>query len=322
MLDNNEYLPLYKDVTRFNMTTLQLNDFSLWTALVTPFDTNGAVDYDCLKKLVEDQQQAGNGILLCGSTGEGLAIEQDEQLRIVKFVCDLSPSVPLMVAVGGSNLPAQKALINACNKLPVQCYLLTAPLYAKPGVVGQTQWFKALMDTSILPCMIYNVPSRSGVSIAAQTIANLAEHRHLWALKEASGDINEFLGFIEAAPSMRMYSGEDALMPYLASAGAKGLVSVCANAWPEATKLYVEKSLAGENQGLFPVWYNAISALFEVANPIPVKVLMHKQAAIDSPILRAPLTHLELDSDAALLAADAAITDWLCQTRTKLHGVK
>lgn len=304
------------------MTTLALNDFSLWTALITPFDKNGEVDYDCLAKLVDDQQQAGNGILLCGSTGEGLAIEQDEQRRIVQFVCQLNPTVPLMVAIGGSNLPAQTALIKACNQLPIHSYLLTAPLYTKPGVVGQTQWFKALMDASNFPCMIYNVPSRSGVSIAAQTIKNLAEHKHLWAMKEASGDINEYLGFVEAAPSMRMYSGEDGLMPYLASAGAKGLVSVCANAWPEATKLYVEKSLSGDNTGLFPVWYNAISALFEVANPIPVKVLMHKQAVINTPILRAPLTHLELESDAALLSADNAITEWLCQSRTNLRAVK
>ncbi|OUS23864.1 4-hydroxy-tetrahydrodipicolinate synthase [Thalassotalea sp. 42_200_T64] len=303
------------------MATFQLNDFSLWTALITPFDQHGAVDYDCLAKIVDDQQQAGNGILICGSTGEGLAIEQEEQLQMVKFICQLKPQVPLMVSVGGANLPAQTAWINACNELPIDCYLLTVPLYAKPGVVGQTQWFSALMDAAKYPCMLYNVPSRSAVSIPKQTVKNLANHKNLWALKEASGDINEFLGFVEAAPHLKIYSGEDALMPYLASAGAVGLVSVCANAWPEATNLYVQKALAGYGEELFPTWYNAITPLFEVANPIPVKVLMHKQAVINTPVLRAPLTHLELESDAELLAADAAITQWLCQSRSALRAV-
>lgn len=306
---------------RFNMTTFQLNDFALWTALVTPFDQNGAVDYDCLAKIVDDQQQAGNGILICGSTGEGLALEQDEQLGIVKFICDLKPSVPLMVAVGGSNLSAQVSWINECNELPVHSYLLTAPLYSKPGIVGQTQWFTALMDAAKYPCMLYNVPSRSGISIPAKTVNNLAEHKNLWAMKEASGDVNEFLSFVEAAPAMKMFSGEDALIPYLASVGAVGLVSVCANAWPEATNLYVKKSLQGQGTELFPIWYNAIASLFEEANPVPVKVLMHKQAVLNTPILRAPLTHLELASDKAILAADSAITEWLCQSRTHLRMV-
>ncbi|WNC69289.1 4-hydroxy-tetrahydrodipicolinate synthase [Thalassotalea nanhaiensis] len=304
------------------MTTFQLNDFALWTALVTPFDLNGAVDYDSLAKIVDDQQQAGNGILICGSTGEGLAIEQSEQLNIIKFICDLNPSVPLMVSVGGFNLPTQVDWIKACNDLPVHSYLLTAPIYAKPGVIGQTQWFSALLDAAKHPCMLYNVPSRSGISIPVKTVENLAEHRNLWAMKEASGDVNEFLAYATAAPKMKMFSGEDALIPYLAPVGAVGLVSVCANAWPEATNLYVQKSLAGEGANLTPVWYNAISSLFEEANPVPVKVLMHKQAVLNTPTLRAPLSHLELESDNAILAADLDITEWLCQSRTNVRLVK
>ncbi|WP_371186616.1 4-hydroxy-tetrahydrodipicolinate synthase [Thalassotalea maritima] len=292
------------------MTTFQLDDFSLWTALVTPFDEQGQVDFASLKSVVAQQERANNGILICGSTGEGLAIEPEQQYEIVKFVCDLQPTVPLMVAVGGSNLTQQQEWIKRCNQLPVHCYLLTAPLYTKPGVVGQTEWFKALMDAALLPCMIYNVPSRTGASIPVQAVANLAQHPNLWAMKEASGDINEFLAYVEAAPNLKMYSGEDGLMPYLASAGAVGLVSVCANAWPEATNLYVRKSLAGETQGLFPTWYNAVSALFEVANPIPVKVLMHKQGQISTPVLRAPLTHRELPSHTNLQTADEAISAW------------
>ncbi|MDG1732760.1 MAG: 4-hydroxy-tetrahydrodipicolinate synthase [Thalassotalea sp.] len=306
------------------MTSLQnnLNNFPLWTALVTPFDQNGQVDYTCLAKLVDDQQQAGNGILICGSTGEGLAIELDEQLQIVKYICDLKPSVPLMVAVGGANLSAQVAWVETCNSLPIHAFLLGTPMYAKPGVVGQTQWFEALLDSAQHPCMIYNVPGRSAISIPVQTIQNIANHKNLWAMKEASGDISQFLAYQKAAPAMRMYSGDDPLMPFLASSGAVGLVSVCANAWPEATNLYVKMCLQGETEQLADVWFDATNALFEVANPIPVKVLMHKQSVINTPVLRAPLTHLELTNDQGILAADAAITDWLCNSRSHLRAVK
>lgn len=306
------------------MTSLQnnLNSFPLWTALVTPFDQHGEVDYACLAKLVDDQQQAGNGILICGSTGEGLAIELDEQLQIVKYICDLKPTVPLMVAVGCANLAAQVAWVKTCNSLPIHAFLLGTPMYAKPGVVGQTLWFEALLDAAEHPCMIYNVPGRSAISIPVKTIENIASHKNLWAMKEASGDISQFLAYQKAAPAMRMYSGDDPLMPSLASAGAVGLVSVCANAWPEATNLYVKMCLQGETEQLADVWFDATNALFEVANPIPVKVLMHKQSVINTPVLRAPLTHLELTNEQGILAADAAITDWLCETRSPLLAVK
>lgn len=298
-----------------------LKESCVWTALVTPLSEDGQIDYNCLALLVKEQEQANNALLLCGSTGEGLALQANEQLSIVKFVCNLKPSVPLMVAVGGFNLESQVQWIEQCNALPIDAYLLTAPIYSKPGVVGQAHWFSALMDAAERPCMLYNVPSRSGVSIPAECVALLSTHKNLWAMKEASGDINEFLAYQQAAPNMKMYSGEDGLMPYLASAGAVGLVSVCANVWPEATHLYVEKSLKGNASQLFTVWHDAINALFEVANPIPVKVLMHHRQQINTPVLRAPLTHLELSSDQRLQKADDVIKDWFESHTVKVRAV-
>ncbi|TKB47038.1 4-hydroxy-tetrahydrodipicolinate synthase [Thalassotalea mangrovi] len=287
-----------------------LADFATWTALITPFDELGAIDFDSLTQLVDQQDSAGNAILLMGSTGEGLAISLEDQLEVVSFVSNLNPGVPIMVAVGGADLPAQLTWMKHCNRLNIDAYLLGTPFYAKPGVAGQTHWFKNLLDAAKHPCMIYNVPSRSGVNIPAQTVANLVSHPNLWAMKEASGDIHQFLAYRQVAPGLAIYSGEDALMPYLAAAGAKGLVSVCSNVWPEATNLYVKKSLGGDNQSLFPVWYNATNALFSAANPIPVKVLMHLRKMIASPMLRAPLTHLELTDHQGIIDADKRIHDW------------
>ncbi|MCW8865646.1 MAG: 4-hydroxy-tetrahydrodipicolinate synthase [Colwellia sp.] len=295
-----------------------LDDCPLWTALVTPFLDNSQIDFDSLKHIATAQAQAGNGLLLLGSTGEGLALTSDEQLSIVEFVCNLQLNTPLMVAVGGYNLPEQLNWIKRCNTLNIDSYLLGTPLYAKPGEVGQTQWFTALLDAAKFPCMLYNVPSRSGIEIPVATVQHLQNHPNCWAMKEASGDINKFLNYRQYCPNISLYSGEDAMLPYLAPAGVKGLVSVCANAWPEATNSYVElclngPRLSGHSLDIFPLWNNAIEALFSVANPIPVKVLMQHQQAISSALLRAPLTHLELTDSRELLAFNEQINQWLAQ---------
>ena len=287
-----------------------LSNYPLWTALVTPFDANNQVDYDILRTLVCEQAQANNGILLLGSTGEGLALTTEEHQHIVKYVCDLNLDVPLMVAVGGANLQEQIAWVEFCNTQPIHAFLLGSPLYAKPGIVGQTHWFDALLSASDLPCMLYNVPGRSAVAIDPQVLQNLAHHTNLWALKEASGDIAVFEAFRKAAPQLAIYSGDDGLMPYFAQAGATGLVSVAANAWPQQTAEFVRRSLAGTFPNLFTTWTDAVNSLFAVANPIPVKVLMHAQGKLNTPNLRPPLTHLELPCTQAINSANTTILSW------------
>ncbi|MGL1957741.1 MAG: 4-hydroxy-tetrahydrodipicolinate synthase [Colwellia sp.] len=288
---------------------------TLWTALITPFDEHKQIDFTSLQAIAIEQADTGNGILLLGSTGEGLALTPQEQLSIVNFVCLLQLNTPLMVAVGGYNLAEQTEWIKQCNKLNIDAYLLGTPLYAKPGVIGQTQWFSHLLETAQFPCMLYNVPSRSGVEIPVETVKQLQNHKNCWAMKEASGDLNQFLRFRQHCPNVELFTGEDAMLPYLAPAGAKGLVSVCANAWPQATKHYVDLCI-GDNtaltqiQCLFPLWNNAVDALFSVANPIPVKVLMQQKGSIATPWLRAPLTHEELIDTQPLLAFDEKIKQW------------
>ncbi|KAF7768964.1 4-hydroxy-tetrahydrodipicolinate synthase [Pseudoalteromonas citrea] len=278
--------------------------------MVTPFDDNNQVDYDVLRTLVCEQAQANNGILLLGSTGEGLALTTEEHQHIVEYVCSLKLDVPLMVAVGGANLQEQIAWVEFCNTQPIHAFLLGSPLYAKPGIVGQTHWFDTLLSTAKLPCMLYNVPGRSAVAIDPQVLQNLAQHTNLWALKEASGDIAVFEAFRKAAPQLAIYSGDDGLMPYFAQAGATGLVSVAANAWPQQTAEFVRRSLAGTFPNLFTTWTDAVNSLFAAANPIPVKVLMHAQGKLNTPNLRPPLTHLELPCTQAINSANTTILSW------------
>lgn len=299
-----------------SVRTTRTTTCPLWTALVTPFNEDNSVDFTSLKKIATAQADAGNGILLLGSTGEGLALTTDEQYTIVDYVCSLKLNTPLMVAVAGYNLPEQLDWVKRCNSLTIDAFLLGTPMYAKPGVIGQNQWFSELLDTANFPCMLYNVPSRSGIAIPVDTVKALQNHPNCWAMKEASGDINQFLQYREHCPNIELFSGEDAMMPYLAPAGVKGLVSVCANVWPQATSAYVEQCLQGtsmQNQTLFPLWKNAVNALFSVANPIPAKVLMHHQQCINTPNLRAPLTHEELTDKNELLHCDLQITQWLTE---------
>jgi 4-hydroxy-tetrahydrodipicolinate synthase len=166
---------------------------------------DGSIHFDDLEVLVKKQEKAGNGILILGSTGEGLALGDEEKKEIVDFVSGLSPNIPVMVGVGGFNLKKQSDWILYCNEKNVDGYLLVTPLYSKPGRNGQAAWFKALMDVSDKLCMIYNIPSRTGMKLFPGVLRELAGHDNLWAVKEASGSIQEYQQFREAAPEIPLY---------------------------------------------------------------------------------------------------------------------
>ena len=291
-------------------TTHSLTNTTVWTALVTPMRSDGSIDFDSLTALAKEQETAGNGLLILGSTGEALALSLADQQAIVRHICALSLNIPIMVGVGGFNLEAQCQWIEFCNSQAIDAYLLGAPLYAKPGPQGQKLWFSALLDASRFPCMLYNVPGRAAVSLAPSVLAQLQSHPRCWALKEASGDIDSFEQYRIAAPELAIFSGDDALIPYYGQAGAAGLVSVAANIWPEATQRLVSLSLQGDSRNAFTHWREAVAALFYVSNPIPSKCLLHALGRISSPTLRAPLTHIEVDEMQPLLRAHDTIISW------------
>ncbi len=291
-------------------TTQSLSHTVLWTALITPLLEDGGIDFDALSALAQEQAAAGNGVLILGSTGEALALDLAEQQAVVQHICALELNTPIMVGVGGYNLEAQRQWLTFCNDYPIDAYLLGAPLYAKPGPVGQELWFRALLDASKHPCMLYNVPGRAAVSLDPQVLGKLQDHPRCWALKEASGSIDCFEQYRLAAPQLAIFSGDDALIPYYAQAGAAGLVSVAANVWPQATHRFVQLSLQGQSHNAFLHWREAVAALFHVSNPIPTKYLLHALGRINTPTLRAPLTHAELSDLRPLLRVHDSITSW------------
>lgn len=281
----------------------------LWTALITPMHQSGEVHFGDLEKLIRRQELAGNGVLLIGSTGEGLALNDDEKNEIIDFSANLDVSVPMMAGVGGFQIENQKAWIQYCND-KVDAFLLVSPLYSKPGSVGLKNWFLELMDVADKPCMIYNIPSRTGVRIPPKVIKELSGHSKFWSIKEASGSIADYQEFSEMVPKVSMFSGDDGLLPFFAVAGCSGLVSVSSNIWPKETAKYVELCLSGETESLFPIWKRAIEALFSAPNPIAVKILLHQKGIIENSALRSPLTEKELKNLDQLKQADAEIVNW------------
>ena len=287
-----------------------MKEAKLWTALITPLKRDGSVHYSDLEVLIKRQEEAGNGILIIGSTGEGLALSEEEKMEIVNFVSELNPDVPIMVGVGGFNLQMQMDWIKRCNGLNIDAFLLVTPLYAKPGVEGQTHWFNSLLDAAEKPCMLYNVPSRSAVKMSPEVLFRVKDHPNLWAVKEASGSISDYQQFRRSAPEIPLYSGDDALTAFFAPAGCSGLVSVASNVWPKATHLYVEKCLRGETETLFPVWNDAVDALFSASNPVPAKLLLNENKVIETAVLKPPLIETELMDLSELIRVDREIEKW------------
>lgn len=282
----------------------------LWTALITPMVTDGRIHWKDLERLLQRQEAAGNGILILGSTGEGLAIRDDEKKEVVDFVHDYNPSVPWMVGAGGFQLEKQLEWIEYCNRTSCGAYLLVTPIYAKPGTEGLTNWFTQLMEASGKPCMLYNIPSRTGAKMSPGLVKKIQGHKNFWAIKEAGGSLKEYEKLREECPDVALFSGDDGLLPYFSVAGCEGLVSVASNVWPEETSLYVEQSMTGNVEHFIPVWKKATEALFAASNPVPAKILLEKNGVISSATVRPPLALADLPDSSILKEADLAIAEW------------
>ncbi len=291
---------------------MDINSTPLWTAIITPMLQDGEVDYDSLENLLNAQNEAGNGILILGSTGEALNLDEEESIKILEFTCAIPRSVPLMCGIGGINLRHTIKWTSFLNKLAIDCYLVVTPLYAKPGDEGQYEWFKAVMDKAAKPCMLYNVPSRTGKDMSLEAVKRLNNHKNFWAIKEASGSVDMFAKYVEAAgENGRVYSGDDAMMPDFTKVGAKGLVSVASNVWPKETHLYVKKCLDSSlSEEEAKTWVDSTNSLFVASNPIPVKWLMTIKGQIPSGALRAPLTLKDMVDKNVVTESHENIINW------------
>jgi 4-hydroxy-tetrahydrodipicolinate synthase len=245
-------------------------------ALVTPFDDDGVRD-DVLRELVRFHHREGTAALVvCGSTGEAVAMTPAEQRQAVAtVVAENRGRLPVIVGCGGSGTAAVAALAAAAREAGADALLVSAPPYNKPTQRGLLAHFRAVLEAADLPLVVYNVPSRAGVNILPATIMELALDERVIGVKEACGDISQVAELARVAGDrLALWSGnDDQIVPLLALGGA-GVISVLANVAPAATARMVQAFLEGETEearrlqlGLLPL----VAALFAEPNPIPVK---------------------------------------------------
>ena len=287
-----------------------ISTYQVWTAAITPLNSDGSVDYDSLGTLLKEQEQTGNAITILASTGEGLNLDLSERKAILDFALSLKLQVPLMAGVGGVNLHDQKAWVAYLNTLNLDCYILVVPLYAKPGVHGQYGWFKALMDLAEKPCLLYNIPGRTAKELEFETVNMLKDHPRFWGMKEASGSEADFAKYSKIAPKVHMLSGDDPMLPPFAKLGARGVISVASNVWPEATHEVARQCMDGTFQDN-AFWDKATAALFCASNPVPVKALLHDLGRIKTPELRLPLSSQDMADMSIVRQAHTEVEAWL-----------
>lgn len=283
----------------------------LWTALVTPFKENGTLDRESLTNIIKEQKAAQNGILLLGSTGEGLNIELDTKKQILDHALEIKGDAQYMVGLPGHLLSETLEWIDYLNTKDFDSYLAPVPLYAKPGPRGQTEWFRAVLDRSKKPVVLYNVPGRTGTSLSYETVKELNSHPNFVAIKEASGSEDCFNEYVNSVDQQLLFCGDDGLMPEFSRLGAYGLISVASNVWPFATSAYVQECVGDEIPAEdIELWKKASNTLFMASNPVPAKVLLHKNLRISSPMLRPPLSHEEKFDRKLLFKYDELIAEW------------
>ncbi len=272
-----------------------------YVALVTPFKNN-KIDYDSLEKLIEFQiENNTDGILLCGTTGEAPSFSEIEKNELLTFcIKKIDNRVPVMVGTGTNNLEKTIDATNKAKKLGADSALIITPYYNKPTQNGMYHYFKEVATKCDIPIVIYNVPSRTGINIQAETTLRLAhEFENIVAIKEASGDIFQASKIIKDAPELfSVMSGEDALNFPLMACGAKGAISVTANILPDRVHQLIISCLINRydmarhyHQELLAI--NKI--LFIETNPIPVKEALNLMGMIDLEF-RLPLFKLSNDN--------------------------
>ena len=262
------------------------------TALVTPF-RDGAVDEDALRRLLVAQIQAGvQGVVVCGSTGEAATLTLDERRRLVDMALETCRGSGTSVWVGtGTNCTRQSVeLTRAAEEQGADGAMVVAPYYNKPTQEGLFQHFRRVAEETRISLIAYNVPGRTAVNIAPETVERIHALGRYAALKEASGSLDQ-VSDIRARCDMTVLSGDDSLTLPMLALGAQGVISVVSNLLPGATRNLVDAFLGGEVEEARR-WHFRLLPFFRAAfletNPAPIKMLLHLEGRM-TPETRLPL---------------------------------
>ncbi|MBT2733595.1 4-hydroxy-tetrahydrodipicolinate synthase [Bacillus sp. ISL-7] len=282
-----------------------MNFGQVLTAMVTPFDQNGEVDFNATRILVDYLIENGtDGIVVAGTTGESPTLTTEEKVALFKFVVDaVNGRVPVIAGTGSNNTRASISLTKLAEETGVDGIMLVAPYYNKPSQEGMYQHFKTIAESTPLPIMLYNIPGRSVVNLPVETIVRLSQIQNIVALKEASGNLDAMAEIISQAPSdFTLYSGDDGLaLPVLAIGGA-GVVSVASHVIGNEIQEMINhfkngnvQDAASAHRRLLPI----MKALFAAPNPAPVKAALNMNG-VNVGGLRLPLLPLTTEEQRTL----------------------
>lgn len=267
----------------------------LGIALVTPFTSDGQVDYKSLKRLVEYQIENGADFLcILATTGETPCLTQDEKDKITQLVKDVNHGrLPILKGCGGNNTAAVVEELRTADWSGIDGILSVCPYYNKPSQEGLYQHFKAIAEASPLPVVLYNVPGRTGINLKPETTVRLANDcENIVAVKEASGSLEQVDEIIKNKPQrFDVLSGDDALTFSMVASGAAGVISVIGNALPKEFSRMIRLEFQGEYEParkIHHMFTELYSLLFVDGNPAGVKALLHEMGFIENQ-LRLPL---------------------------------
>ncbi len=249
------------------------------TALVTPMD-GGGIDLPALAHLIELQSAGGTvALIICGTTGEGATLSPQEHEELYRFAVRHSGGrMKIIAGIGSNDTAVALDLANMAEEAGADGLLMVTPYYNKTTQAGLVRHFIYVADRAALPVIVYNVPTRTGVGIAPETYAVLAEHPNINGVKEASGNIGEFARTKAlCGDKLTFWSGNDSDTVAMMALGARGVVSVASNLVPEVVSRLCRLCLAGDYQAaaaLNEEYMDLFAALFWEVNPIPVKTAL------------------------------------------------
>ncbi len=276
-------------------------------AIITPFNADGSVNFDCLGEMIDYQIDNGtDAIIICGTTGEASTMSDEEHLDCIKFaVKHTAGRVPVIAGTGSNDTKYAIELSKEAEAAGVNGLLVVTPYYNKTSQRGLIAHFTAIADAVNIPLILYNIPGRTGMSIEISTMKVLAQHKNIVAVKEASGNISYAAKLIaECGNDIDVYSGNDDIIVPMMSLGAKGVISVLSHVIPKETHMMTQYCLDNnyaEATKLQIEYLDLINNLFIEVNPIPVKEAMNMMGVNAGPC-RMPLYEMS-DANKAVLKA-------------------
>jgi len=282
-------------------------------AIVTPFRSDGSLDFNSLQKLI-DHLAAGKVeyLVVLGTTGESVTLSKDEKKALVSFVVEaVQGRLQVIVGIGGSNTQEVTDSISKQDFTGISGILSVSPYYNKPSQEGLYAHFKSVVTTSPVPVILYNVPGRTGINMSAETTLRLAkEFEQVVAIKEASGNLAQVMQIIGEKPEgFSVISGDDILTLPMLSLGATGAISVIANAWPFEYSEMVRLALKGnfaQSSVLHYKLFELMQALFEEGSPSGIKAAL-SVLGITGEHLRLPLVPVSSSLKARISKLSKAI---------------